>query len=120
MYTIFELSFDKKSRAIRLLYSVLHGDKRFLSNSIRNLIRDKNIDIDWQLKQKLSSSSSISLSNNSTTLLIDPGIQSSVNGDSPSESVVERNSPTVSQMSEIKSSSVVPGFNSDMPMDTNE
>jgi hypothetical protein len=120
MYTIFELSFDKKSRAIRLLYSVLHGDKRCLSNSIRNLVRDKDIDIDWQQKQKLSSSSSISQSNDSTTLVIEPRVQSQVNADSPRECTVEQNSPTVSQTSETKSSNDVPDFNLDMPVDANE
>ena len=57
MYTIFELSFDKKSRAIRLLYSILHGEKRFLSNSVRQFIKEKNIDIYNEEKQKGSSSS---------------------------------------------------------------
>jgi hypothetical protein len=45
MYTIFELSFNKNSRTVRLLYSCLHGDKRFLSNSIRVFIKGKQIDI---------------------------------------------------------------------------
>lgn len=58
MYTIFELSFDKKSRAVRLLYSVLHGDKRFLSNSIRHFMKERSIDIYCEEKYKLSSSSS--------------------------------------------------------------
>ena len=66
MYTIFELVFDKKSRAIRLLYSILHGDKRFLSNSIRILIKEKNIDIYYE-QQLISSASSNSSLNNSTT-----------------------------------------------------
>ena len=61
MYSIFELSFDKKSRTTRLLYAVLYGDKQFLSNSIRILIKEKNIYIHCQRLQ-LPSSSSTSLS----------------------------------------------------------
>ncbi|CAF4393012.1 unnamed protein product, partial [Rotaria magnacalcarata] len=56
MYTIFELAFDKKSRTIRLLYSIVHEDKRFLSNSIRILIKEKNIDIYYE--QQLTSEAS--------------------------------------------------------------
>lgn len=48
MYTIFELAFDKKSRVVRLIYSILHGDKQYLSNSIRMYIKEKNIDIRCQ------------------------------------------------------------------------
>lgn len=66
MYTIFELSFDKKSRTIRFLYSVLHGEKQFLSNSIRHLINEKNIDIDRK-PAKASSTYFNTLSSNSTT-----------------------------------------------------
>lgn len=45
MYTIFDLAFDKKSRTSRLLYSVLHAETRCLTNSVRILIKEKNIDI---------------------------------------------------------------------------
>ncbi|CAF1542079.1 unnamed protein product, partial [Adineta steineri] len=37
MYAAFELNFNKNSRTIRLLYAIVFGDKRFISNSIRNL-----------------------------------------------------------------------------------
>ena len=43
MYTIFELNFPKNSRTIRLFYSVLHCDRRFLSNTIRLFIKEKQI-----------------------------------------------------------------------------
>ncbi|CAF1501583.1 unnamed protein product [Adineta ricciae] len=66
MYTIFELSFDKKSRTIRLLYCVLHGDKQFLSNSVRVLIKEKNINIQREPPQ-LPSMSCNSLRNNPIT-----------------------------------------------------
>lgn len=68
MYTIFELSFSKKSRTIRFLYSVLHGDKRFLSNSIRIFIKENNIDI-YSEQQQSSLSSSNPVSNISTTVI---------------------------------------------------
>ena len=116
----FRVIIRQKNRAIRLLYSVLHGDKHFLSNSIRNLIRDKNIDDDWQQKQKLSSSSSIGQFTDSTTFVIEPQVQSQVNAASQSECTVEQNSPNVSQTSETKSSIDIPGFNLDMSVDADE
>lgn len=45
MYTIFELNFPKNSRTVRLLYSLLHGDKRFLTNTIRLFLKEKQIDV---------------------------------------------------------------------------
>jgi hypothetical protein len=54
MYSIFELCFNKNSRTIRFLYSFLHGDKRFLSNSIRIFIKDNNIDIYAEKTQQQS------------------------------------------------------------------
>jgi hypothetical protein len=54
MYTIFELSFDKKNRKIRLFYYVSHGDKRFLLSSTCSLIKEKNIDIYSEQNYKLS------------------------------------------------------------------
>ncbi len=66
IYTIFELNFNKNSRTMRLLYSVLHGDKRFLSNPIRILIKEKNIDLDSEQDHKQSISSN-SISNESTS-----------------------------------------------------
>ncbi|CAF1262294.1 unnamed protein product [Adineta ricciae] len=71
MYTIFELSFDKKSRTIRLLYSVLHGDKQFLSNSVRLLIKEKSINIHRERPQ-LPSTSPDSFRNNPTTINTTP------------------------------------------------
>ncbi|CAF4241972.1 unnamed protein product [Adineta steineri] len=68
MYTIFELSFNKKSRTIRLIYSVLHGDKRFLPNSIRIFIKENNIDI-YSEQQQSSLNSSNSMSNISTKVI---------------------------------------------------
>lgn len=44
MYTIFELNFPKHNRTMRLLYSLLHSDKRFLPNIVRAFIREKQID----------------------------------------------------------------------------
>jgi len=68
MYTIFELSFNKKSRTIRFLFSVLHSDKRFLSNSIRIFIKENNIDI-YSEQQQPSLTSSNPVSNISATVI---------------------------------------------------
>jgi hypothetical protein len=66
MYTIFELNFDKKSRAVRFLYSIVFSDKRYLSNSTRILINEKNIDIDAEQKHKRSNNAQTSSSHDTT------------------------------------------------------
>lgn len=38
MYSIFELSFGKNARSMRLLYCIMFSDKRFPSNGIRSLL----------------------------------------------------------------------------------
>lgn len=45
IYTIFELNFPKGSRTIRLLYCILHNDKRFLTNTTRFFINEKRIEM---------------------------------------------------------------------------
>ena len=65
MYNIFELNFSKNSRAIRFLYSILHNGKRFLSNAMRLLIKENNIEI-MNETDRLQAASSNSLFNNST------------------------------------------------------
>lgn len=57
MYTIFELNFPKNNRTIRLLYAVLHGETRFLSNTIRHFIKKKPIDIVEVHRQNVSNTS---------------------------------------------------------------
>ncbi|CAF1447885.1 unnamed protein product [Adineta steineri] len=66
MYTIFELAFNKNSRSIRLLYSILYADPRFLPNTIRIFLKEKNIDVYDEENKKLTSSST-TLSNYTTT-----------------------------------------------------
>ena len=74
MYTIFELSFNRKSRTIRFLYSVLHSDKRFLSNSIRIFIKENNVDI-YSEQQQSSLTSSKHVSNISPTVINESHVQ---------------------------------------------
>ncbi|CAF4352204.1 unnamed protein product, partial [Rotaria sp. Silwood2] len=67
MYSVFELNFNRNSRAIRFLYAILHNNKRFLSNTMHLLIKEKDIDIINEInRQQITSPNSIS--NNSTTL----------------------------------------------------
>ena len=94
MYTLFELTFDKKSRTIRLLYSILHSDKRYLSNTLRHFITQRNIDIYCEGKYKLLSSFSDRQSNNSTT---DPQAKSQSDSASIDKSVHEDFSSIISQ-----------------------
>ena len=65
MYNIFELNFSKNSRAIRFLYSILQNDKRFLSNAMRLLNQENNIEI-MNETDRLQAASLNSLFNNST------------------------------------------------------
>ncbi|CAF1468905.1 unnamed protein product, partial [Adineta steineri] len=65
MYAVFKLNFNKNNRTIRLLYAIVFGDKRFISNSIRD---NDSIDINTDsydnsskvFEQSSSSSSSSS------------------------------------------------------------
>ena len=119
MYTIFELTFDKKSRAIRFLYSVLYGDKQFLSNSIRILIKEKNIDIHQQ-RHQLTSSSPNSSSNYSTTFSVESQTQSQVQTCPLVNSTAEHDSPVNNQATEPKSSKNNSDESSDLSVSTNE
>jgi hypothetical protein len=60
MYTIFKLNLNENSRTIRSIYLILHDNKRFLSNSIRILIKEKYITFYSEKDQKQSTSNSIS------------------------------------------------------------
>ncbi|CAM4833408.1 unnamed protein product [Rotaria magnacalcarata] len=60
MYAIFELNFHKNSRSIRLLYAIVFADNRFLPNTIRDVIQEKQIDIYSELnRQQLTEINSI-------------------------------------------------------------
>jgi len=54
MYTIFELNFPKNNRVVRLLYSLLHRDKRFLTNTIRLFMKEKKIEMTDQPRENHS------------------------------------------------------------------
>jgi hypothetical protein len=62
MHNNFKLDFNENSRTIRLIYLILHDHKRFLSNSIRILIKEKYITFYSEEDQKQSTSSN-SISN---------------------------------------------------------
>lgn len=119
MYSIFELSFDKKSRTIRFLYCVLHGDKQFLSNSIRVLIKEMNIDI-HQERIQLPSISSYSISNNTTTLTCESQSQLQIVTNLLDHSTGENNSSIINQTTEPTISINSSHSNVDMACDTNE
>jgi hypothetical protein len=119
MYSIFELSFDKKSRTIRFLYCVLHGDKQFLSNSIRVLIKEKNIDIHRECLQ-LPSISSYSVSNNTTTLTSESQSQLQIVTNLLDHSTGEHNSSVINQTTQPTTSTDSSYSSGDMVCDTNE
>ncbi|CAF1437402.1 unnamed protein product [Adineta ricciae] len=56
---------QKNCREIRLLYAVVIGDKRFLSGSIRNLVKEKQIDVCFEQNRKIANLTS-SVTTNST------------------------------------------------------
>ena len=51
-YVVFELNFPKNGRAIRFLYAIVFGDTRFLSNKMRSLIKEKDIEIYAETNRK--------------------------------------------------------------------
>ncbi|CAF4182585.1 unnamed protein product, partial [Rotaria sordida] len=120
MYTIFELTFDKKSRTIRLLYAALHAETRYLTNSVRILIKEKNIDIYVEEKhlQKQHQIIPNSASIDSTTLTDESERQSQFAKNSPSDSSVQGNSLVLSQLLETKSSNDNHNSISNAPVDT--
>ena len=117
MYTIFELTFDKKSRTIRFIYSVLHGDKRYLSNSLRFLIKEKNIDIQYE-QHKISSTSFNSACNSSIIPIVEIQTQTQIQMNSSQDSLNEQDSSTVTKTAEPKPSNN--NSNSDVLVATNE
>ncbi|CAF3367851.1 unnamed protein product [Rotaria sp. Silwood2] len=119
MYSIFELSFDKKSRTIRFLYCVLYGEKQFLSNSIRLLIKEENINIHRERLQ-LSSISSYSVSNNTTTLISESQSQLQIVTNLLNHSTDEHNSYIINQMTESTTSIDSSHSSVDMTSATNE
>ncbi len=67
LYAILELNFNKNARTIRLIYAVVFGDKRFLSNTIRHLIQEKGIDIYLEKNRKVSNNNNL-ISTKSTSI----------------------------------------------------
>ncbi|CAF4022370.1 unnamed protein product, partial [Rotaria magnacalcarata] len=92
MYNIFELNFSKNSRAIRFLYSIVHNDKRFLSNAMRLLIKENNIEIMNETNRPQAASSN-SLCSKST-------IQSNNSQTSTQQKIIE-NSTSINGENEI-------------------
>lgn len=119
MYSIFELSFDKKSRTTRLLYSILYGDKQFLSNSIRILIKEKNIDIHRQRHQPPPTSSS-SVSDGPATVIVDSQALPQTQIDSLQDFEAQHDAVTIQQTKKSTSSSNNSTLTSTMSDDTNE
>lgn len=110
MYSIFDLTFDKKSRTSRLIYSALHAETRCLTNAVRIFIKEKNIDIyaeqqhQYQVIQNSSSSNSKTLSDESQQKS-----QSQMN--LQDDSLIQRTPLTISQTSEIRSETENPNEN---------
>ena len=119
MYTIFELSFDKKSRTIRFLYCVLHGDKQFLSNSIRMLIKEKNIDIHRERPQ-LPSTSSSRFSNTPATRTVESQGESQTENTSSDYSTAKYTFPVADQTTESTTSTNISYSGLDMDRERNE
>lgn len=60
MFSIFELSFEKNGRVLRFLYAILFGEKRYLSNITRNLVREKSINIYEEMNYASATKSTVS------------------------------------------------------------
>jgi hypothetical protein len=105
MYTIFELNFDKNSRAVRFLYAIIFSDKRFLSNSTRILIKEKNIDIDAEQKYKRSSNTQTS-SNYDSTIDMDLEAPPSLSLPSPCASSLQQVDTVIATAADESPSSI--------------
>ncbi len=57
MYTIFQLNFNENSRTLRLIYSFLDNDRRFLSKSVHIIIKEKYMTFYSKEDSKQSTSS---------------------------------------------------------------
>ena len=55
MFSIFELAFEKNGRVLRFLYAIMFGEKRYLSNTTRNLVTEKSINIYAEKNASLTS-----------------------------------------------------------------
>lgn len=86
MYVVFELNFPKNGRAVRFLYSILFGDTRYLSNKMRSLIKEKNIDINTEQNRKAGENTSL-ISNGLSTVNNDIQSSSQTNSNASSNSV---------------------------------
>lgn len=74
MYVVFELNFPKNGRAIRFLYAIVFGDTRYLSNKMRSLIKEKDIEIQTEQNRKSCENKTLASNNRST---VDNDAQSS-------------------------------------------
>ncbi|CAF1077589.1 unnamed protein product [Adineta steineri] len=122
MYTIFGLTFDRKSRVVRLLYSVLHGETKYLTNSVRIFIKEKNIDIYAEQQHQLKQHQSVlnSSSNDSTELIDESQPQSQLQIISPSASSTKINSLATDQSTETQSTNDNPDSILNTSFDMNE
>ncbi|CAF1297966.1 unnamed protein product, partial [Rotaria sordida] len=70
MYVVFELNFPKNGRAIRFLYAMMFGNTRYLSNEMRSLIKEKNIEIYTERNREICESTNL-ISNNHSAVTHD-------------------------------------------------
>lgn len=101
MYTIFDLAFDKKSRTSRFIYSILHAETRYLTNSMRVFIKDKNIDI-YAEQQFQNQSIQNALSDNSKTIRTESQQQSQAKTSLQDDSSVEQSPSANSEAPELR------------------
>ncbi|CAF1394708.1 unnamed protein product [Adineta ricciae] len=133
MYTIFGLSFDKKSRAVRLLYSVLYGETRYLTNSVRILMKEKSIEVHSQQQKQhqpmlnaSSNDSTMPSTESRSTSQAQPQPQSpshsprQIKINSPCASSVQVDSLAVRQLTQAKLTDENHDSNEDLCLDTNQ
>ncbi len=122
MYTIFELSFDKKSRTIRLLYAVLHAETRYITNSVRILVKQKEINLhveEQYQEQHQQQTVSNSSSNSSTTPENQSHSEVQLEINSPGDRSIEENPIIMNQLTDTTSSNNNPDTNSNELFDIN-
>ncbi|CAF3996188.1 unnamed protein product, partial [Adineta steineri] len=125
MYTIFELAFDKKSRTIRLLYAILHAETRYLTNSVRILIKEKNIDVyaeQQYQQQQQQQHQTMSNSSSTSSTIPESESQSYIQFEihSPGDLSVQDNGLIMNQLTDTTSTNDNPDTNSNASLDIDE
>ncbi|CAF1591132.1 unnamed protein product, partial [Adineta steineri] len=116
----------KKSRTTRLLYAILHAETRYLTNSARILIKEKNIDVygeqQYQQQQQQQQHQTMSNSSSTSSTISESESQSHIQFEihSSGDFSVQDNCLILNQLTDTTSTNDNPDTNSNASLDINE